>query len=126
MHRTPLTAPRFDGNSFPMASQDTATNRVGSAESRSVLPTASGVPPPVLRLHAESHPEGQAVWIAMRANDDALRASLHGIVADLQRGFRERGERLHLVVCNGRPVWREGTALANGNHAFDSFHNREI
>lgn len=63
---------------------------------------------PALRLHAESTPDGQAVWIAMRADDSSLPAVLPRIVADLQRGLLERGQRLHQVVCNGRLVWRDG------------------
>ena len=54
-------------------------------------------------------PEGQAVWIAMRADDDALAAMLPRIVADLQHGMlQDRGQRLYQVVCNGRLVWRAG------------------
>ncbi len=81
--------------------------------------------PAPLRLHAEERPEGQAVWIAMRANDEALRAMLPGIVADLQRGLRDRGERLHLVVCNGRPVWRDGVALIAQDNPIDQLQPRE-
>lgn len=54
-------------------------------------------------------PEGRAVWIAMRADDDALAAMLPRIVTDLQRGMlQDRGQRLYQVVCNGRLVWRAG------------------
>lgn len=61
-----------------------------------------------VRLHEESMSEGQAVWIAMRADDDALAAMLPRIVADLQRGMlQDHGQRLYQVVCNGRLVWRE-------------------
>ena len=45
----------------------------------------------------------------MRADDDALIAMLPRLVADLQHGLLQRGERLHQVVCNGRLVWRDGT-----------------
>lgn len=72
-------------------------------------PPASDEAP--LRLHAELRPQGQAVWIAMRADDDAMWALLPRIVADLQRGLRERGEQLHQVVCNGRLVWRDGAPV---------------
>ncbi|QRY35505.1 hypothetical protein JVX96_29825 (plasmid) [Variovorax sp. PDNC026] len=72
-----------------------------------------------LRLHEEATPEGQAVWIAMRADDEALAAMLPRIVADLQRDMQQaRGERLHQVVCNGRLVWREGTTLTTDGSAF--------
>lgn len=77
-------------------------------ESRAQQPSASDVQPP-LRLHEECMPEGQAVWIAMRADDDALAAMLPRIVADLQHGMlQDRGQRLYQVVCNGRLVWRNG------------------
>lgn len=82
-------------------------------------------PSALLRLHPEERPEGHAVWIAMRANDEALRAMLPGIVADLQRALRDRGERLHLVVCNGQPVWRDGVALIPQDNPHDQLHPRE-
>ncbi|WP_139188807.1 hypothetical protein [Variovorax sp. OV700] len=67
--------------------------------------------PALLRLHEETLPEGQAVWIAMRADDEALAAMLPQIVADLQRGLSQsRGQRLCQVVCNGRLVWRAGAS----------------
>jgi hypothetical protein len=75
------------------------------AESRTQSSSTPDAQAPV-RLHEESMPEGQAVWIAMRADDDALAAMLPRIVADLQRGVQDRGQRLHQVVCNGRLVWR--------------------
>jgi hypothetical protein len=94
-------------------------------ESRAQQPSASDVQPP-LRLHEESMAEGQAVWIAMRADDDALAAMLPRIVADLQHGMlQDRGQRLYQVVCNGRLVWRNGfnasvfsntTHLGGGGH----------
>lgn len=87
----------------------------------SITATAELAP---LRLHAESHPEGQAVWIAMRANDEALRAMLPGIVADLQRDMRGRGERLYQVVCNGELVWQDGAA--NGAHETGSSEKRSV
>ena len=89
-----------------------------------------------LRLHEESMPEGQAVWIAMRADDDALAAMLPRIVADLQRGMlQDRGQRLCQVVCNGRLVWRaDADTPAVGDTSIpgsdsrpstvDSFHSR--
>ena len=122
----PPVEPTGDGCSFAKAALDIATNRIEPIDSRRALSTASTKPPPVLRLHAEIRPEGQAVWIAMRANDDVLRATLPSVIADLQRALRERGERLHLVVCNGQPVWRDGIALTYDNNLFDSFHTREI
>lgn len=88
--------------SAPEAEAEAAT------ESRPQQPSAPDVQPP-LRLHEESMPEGQAVWIAMRADDDALAAMLPRIVADLQHGMlQDRGQRLYQVVCNGRLVWRNG------------------
>lgn len=106
-----------------------------SAESRAQQPSTSDVQAP-LRLHEESMPEGQAVWIAMRADDDALAAMLPRIVADLQRGMlQDRGQRLYQVVCNGRLVWRDGVdapvasgiSIPGGDSrptAVDSFHSK--
>ncbi|RIX79090.1 hypothetical protein D3H34_15220 [Acidovorax cavernicola] len=89
----------------------------------------------LVRLHEESTSKGQAVWIAMRADDATLAAMLPQWVADLQRGMRTRGERLHQVVCNGRIVWRDGVStplrVAVGNDAvarpfmFDSIDSKE-
>ena len=88
-----------------------------------------------VRLHEESTPKGQAVWIAMRADDATLAAMLPQWVVDLQRGMRTRGERLHQVVCNGQIVWRDGVStplrVAAGNDAvarpfmFDSIDSKE-
>lgn len=78
--------------------------------------------PAPLRLHEESWPQGQAVWIAMRADDDTLRAMLPQIVADLQRGLQDRGQQLHQVVCNGRLVWRDGAAAG----AQEKFQPRRV
>lgn len=104
------------------------------AESRPQPSSTPDAQAPV-RLHEESMPEGQAVWIAMRADDDALAAMLPRIVADLQRGVQERGQRLHQVVCNGRLVWRADAATAAAGHisipggtshstTVDSFHSK--
>jgi hypothetical protein len=88
-----------------------------------------------VRLHEEATPQGQAVWIAMRADDDALTAMLPQLVADLQHGLLERGQRLHQVVCNGRLVWREGapalpdhkliSRIDNCRAYFDSIDSKE-
>lgn len=74
------------------------------------LPTKPSEQLAPVRLHEEATPRGQAVWIAMRPDDDALNAMLPQLVADLQHGLLQRGERLHQVVCNGRLVWRDGTS----------------
>lgn len=68
----------------------------------------SGAPVAPVRLHEESTLEGQAVWIAVRADDVQLLSMMAQWVADLERGMRLRGDRLHQVVCNGRLVWRDG------------------
>lgn len=102
----------------------------GAGARRSVAGTEAPV-----RLHEESTPRGQAVWIAMRADDVTLAAMLPQWVADLQRGMRMRGERLHQVVCNGQVVWRDGVSTsldiasamsgdANSN-MFDSIDSKE-
>lgn len=89
-----------------------------------------------LRLHEETMPQGQAVWIAMRADDEVLAAMLPRIVADLQRAMtQDRGQRLYQVVCNGRLVWRdradapmsEGSSIPDGDHrqsVFDSDYSK--
>ncbi|TWD85739.1 hypothetical protein FB547_105251 [Variovorax beijingensis] len=107
-----------------------------TAESREQQPPPPDAEAP-LRLHEESMPEGQAVWIAMRADDAALAAMLPRIVGDLQRGMlQDRGQRLYQVVCNGRLVWRaEPEASLAGNTSIsdgcspsvvvDSFHSNK-
>ncbi len=69
----------------------------------------SGAPVAPVRLHEESTLKGQAVWIAVRADDVQLLSMMPQWIADLERGMRSRGDRLHQVVCNGRLVWRDGT-----------------
>uniref|UniRef100_C5CYE6 Uncharacterized protein n=1 Tax=Variovorax paradoxus (strain S110) TaxID=543728 RepID=C5CYE6_VARPS len=80
-----------------------------------------------LRLHEETRLRGQAVWIAMRADDQTLVSMLPRLVSDLERGMRERGQRLHQVVCNGRLVWRDGVAMQGDSHSstFDSIDPKE-
>lgn len=69
----------------------------------------SGAPVAPVRLHEESTLKGQAVWIAVRADDVQLLSMMPQWIADLERGMRSRGDRLHQVVCNGRLVWRDGS-----------------
>lgn len=80
-----------------------------------------------LRLHEETRLRGQAVWIAMRADDQTLVSMLPRLVSDLERGMRERGQRLHQVVCNGRLVWRDGVPMPDDSHSstFDSIDPKE-
>ncbi|MDQ0045436.1 hypothetical protein [Variovorax boronicumulans] len=116
--------------SAPGRTQATAQARGVEAGATSTSRTLAPV-----RLHEESTPKGQAVWIAMRADDATLAAMLPQWVADLQRGMRTRGERLHQVVCNGQIVWRDGVStplrVAVGNDAiarpfmFDSIDSKE-
>jgi len=116
--------------SAPGRTQATAQARGVEAGTTSTSRTLAPV-----RLHEESTPKGQAVWIAMRADDATLAAMLPQWVADLQRGMRTRGERLHQVVCNGQIVWRDGVStplrVAVGNDAiarpfmFDSIDSKE-
>lgn len=111
-----LAPPAVDG---PEAESTSAHESQGAQESASSPMEEQ----PPLRLHEESLPEGQAVWIAMRADDDALTAMLPRIVADLQRAMTlERGQRLYQVVCNGRLVWRDGADAATsiGSSTSDS------
>lgn len=90
-------------------------------------PSAPGIDAQApLRLHEEAMPEGQAVWIAMRADDDALAAMLPRIVADLERDMQQvRGQRLYQVVCNGRLVWRNDAAVEmNGTASIEDGDRR--
>ncbi|WP_440534019.1 hypothetical protein [Variovorax sp. YR566] len=77
-----------------------------------------------LRLHEEATPEGQAIWIAMRADDEALAAMLPRLVADLQHGLLERGQRLHQVVCNGRLVWHDRMSALPDDKLISRIDNR--
>jgi len=116
--------------------EGTADARTEAAE-ESWLPTASSTEAQApVRLHEEATPEGQAVWIAMRADDKALAAMLPRIVSDLQHDLQHaRGQRLFQVVCNGRLVWRDGRVVAAGysvvpdgerhpGTVFDSFQSK--
>jgi len=78
-------------------------------------PEAHDVPLAPLRLHEEVTPQGKAIWLAMRADDEVLLALLPKLVADLQQGLRDRGQRLYQVVCNGRLVWREDAWVQSGD-----------
>ncbi|MGJ3703999.1 hypothetical protein [Variovorax sp. AFSI2.2] len=115
--------PRAVGASAPeaAASQDEATDVAAVPQSN---PEISLAP---LRLHEETRRHGQAVWIAMRADDQTLVSMLPRLVSDLERGMRERGQRLHQVVCNGRLVWRDGVEMLGGSHSntFDSIDPKE-
>ncbi|MDN8618017.1 hypothetical protein [Variovorax ginsengisoli] len=104
---TPLARPVTPGASLAKMGIEPTLEAPACARP-SMAQTAEPAP---LRLHAEPHPRGQAVWIAMRADDEAMRAMLPGIVADLQRDMRGRGERLYQVVCNGELVWQDGAAI---------------
>lgn len=81
-----------------------------------------------LRLHEESTAAGQALWIAMRANDRTLAALLPQLVLDLQRAQLQQGRQLHQVVCNGRLVWRDGEFIQGVSppDSFDSTGFKEI
>lgn len=103
------------------ASQDEAADAAAAPQPASEILLAP------LRLHEETRLRGQAVWIAMRADDQTLVSMLPRLVADLERGMRERGQRLHQVVCNGRLVWRDGVAMPGDSHSstFDSIDPKE-
>ncbi|MDP9933609.1 hypothetical protein [Variovorax paradoxus] len=132
---TDLEAFRMEGTRPPAGLP--ATNDLAAPpseirnESHAKSSTPSGETQAPLRLHEETLPEGQAVWIAMRADDEALAAMLPQIVADLQRGLlQSRGQRLCQVVCNGRLVWRSeaiatmpgGQLYSGGNGRLGVFH----
>lgn len=75
-----------------------------------------------VRIHEESMPPGQAIWIAMRADDQALTALLPRLVLDLQRAQALQGRQLHQVVCNGELVWRSGDFFPRGASRNDFPH----
>lgn len=100
----------------PAADSAADTESEPPDESRAQPSTASADHAP-LRLHEERMSDGQAVWIAMRADDEALATMLPRIVSDLQHALlQERGQRLFQVVCNGRLVWRDGTWVPAVGH----------
>jgi len=61
-----------------------------------------------LHVHEETMPAGQAIWLAMRADDEALAAQLPQIIRYLERVQGHQSRRLHQVVCNGQLIWRDG------------------
>ncbi|ODV19263.1 MAG: hypothetical protein ABT25_26780 [Variovorax sp. SCN 67-20] len=67
-----------------------------------------------VRLHEETTVHGQAIWVAMHADEATLAAVLPGIVSDLRNGLHAQGRRLYQVVCNGRLIWREEAPAAPG------------
>lgn len=75
-----------------------------------------------VRIHEESMPSGQALWIAMRADDQTLTALLPQLVLDLQRAQALQGRQLHQVVCNGELVWRSGDFFPRGASRNDFPH----
>jgi hypothetical protein len=121
----PMQAP---GSGPPEGAAEAAAPEAAE-QPRAQSPAPDEAPAP-LRLHEEATPYGQAVWIAMRADDEALAAMLPRIVSDLQRDMQQvRGQRLHQVVCNGRLVWRDGTlSIPDGErrpfNVFDSFQTK--
>ena len=121
----PMQAP---GSNPPEGAAEAASPEAAE-QPRPQLSAPDEAPAP-LRLHEEATPDGQAVWIAMRADDEALAAMLPRIVSDLQRDMQQvRGQRLHQVVCNGRLVWRDSTlSIPDGErrpfNVFDSFQTK--
>lgn len=128
--KSPLDTPMLE-RSGPRAVRASAPEGTSSESeamnAAAVLKLTAEFSPAPLRLHEETRLGGQAVWIAMRADDQTLVSILPRLVSDLERGMRERGKRLHQVVCNGRLVWRDGVAMPSGSHSntFDSFDPKE-
>ncbi|MDQ0086099.1 hypothetical protein J2W35_006480 [Variovorax boronicumulans] len=133
LRRGASVLPTF-GESVDGSAPDAEVDAVAESRKQPSSTTTDAQAP--VRLHGESTPEGQAVWIAMRANDEALAAMLPRIVADLQHGMLQvRGQRLYQVVCNGRLVWRDdvdapaagGRSIPGGGSrptTVDSFHSK--
>lgn len=119
----------------PMGEAPVGAQTSTQARGVDVHPASQNRNPSPVRLHEESTPKGQSVWIAMRADDATLAAMLPQWIDDLQRAMRSRGERLHQVVCNGQIVWRDGKSApvraAMGANApsypfmFDSINSKE-
>lgn len=84
-------------------------------------PTSAALERSSMSVHTELAPAGLAVWLGMREGDPALEAMLPALVADLQRGLEVRGQRLYQVVCNGRPVWRDGQPVGE----FSTIYSKE-
>ncbi len=116
---------RAVNDTMPGGTADARTEAV--EESRLSAPPSAQAQAP-LRLHEEATPAGLAVWIAMRADDEALAAMLPRIVSDLQHDMQQaRGQRLYQVVCNGRLVWRDGSAgTADGTPTIPGGERRPI
>ncbi|MNV44737.1 hypothetical protein D3C71_1365060 [compost metagenome] len=94
---------------------EAAISTDGKSETEPEAHDGPDVPLAPLRLHEEVTPQGKAIWLAMRADDEVLLALLPKLVADLQQGLRDRGQRLYQVVCNGRLVWREDAWVQSGD-----------
>lgn len=108
----------------PAASENAP--QTGDTDPATATPQDSQAP---IRLHEESTPSGQALWLAMRADDRALTALLPQLVLDLQRAQKQQGRHLHQVVCNGRLVWRDGEFIQGdrpSHDMFDSTGSKEI
>lgn len=74
-----------------------------------------------MSVHTELAPAGLAVWLGMHEGAPPLEAMLPALVADLQRGLEDRGQRLYQVVCNGRLVWRDGHSVGE----FSTIYSKE-
>jgi len=108
----------------PAASEDPP--QAGDTDPATAKPQDAQAP---IRLHEESTPSGQALWLAMRADDRTLTALLPQLVLDLQRAQKQQGRHLHQVVCNGRLVWRDGEFIQGdrpSHDMFDSTGSKEI
>lgn len=84
-------------------------------------PTSAALERSSMSVHTELAPTGFAVWLGMHEGDPALEAMLPALVADLQRGLEDRGQRLYQVVCNGRLVWRDGHPVGE----FSTIYSKE-
>jgi len=83
-------------------------------DASSLLGASSSSSP--IGVYSERHAGGQAVWLAVpaEAGGTPLLVQVPAIVAELQRVFAARGERLWRVVCNGSTVWENDTWIVTG------------
>lgn len=59
-------------------------------------------------LHMEAGPHGERVWIALRADAQAIEAMRPALVAEVRRALRAQGLALGELVCNGQSLWMAG------------------
>ena len=82
-----------------------------SASAQTPGTAAANDQPAPVRVYSETTAQGQAVWIAMRADGDSVDSAMPQILAQLRQDLARRGQRLAQLVCNGRLVWTAPTGV---------------